>query len=84
MTDIPMPKDRRKQVVLDFLARTDLALPPRAVYTNLYREGTPFGEKSVRRYLSELEDEGLVRRLDDPSTYYVITEAGRKTVQSAE
>jgi len=86
-----MGKADRKEMVLQFLAETRLALPPAVLYRNLrLRQNATFSEKSLGNYLSELETEGLVKRVDpdalerreivtvgaDARGYYLITDAG--------
>lgn len=86
-----MGKSDRKELVLQFLARSQLALPPAVLYRNLrLRHNASFSEKSLGNYLSELEADGLVKRVDpkalekrtirtvgeDERGYYLITEDG--------
>lgn len=88
---VDMGKQERKDMVLKFLADYRLALPPAVLYRNLrLRENATFSEKSLGNYLSELEESGLVKRVDpealadrhvepigeDDRGYYLITEAG--------
>ena len=86
-----MGKSDRKDLVVQFLAETRLALPPAVLYRNLrLRQNATFSEKSLSNYLTELEEDGLVKRVDPEALasrevvavgenergYYLITEAG--------
>lgn len=86
-----MGKAERKQVVLQFLADTRLALPPKVLFRNLrLQNNVTFSEKSLNNYLKELDNDGFVTRVDplglenrqisavsdDQRGYYFITEAG--------
>ncbi|MBX0297000.1 hypothetical protein [Haloarcula nitratireducens] len=87
-------KEERKQRVLEFMEETRLALPKRALYRNLAYRGVDFGEGSLKNYLGELREEGLIERIDaenyengnlvisdeDPG-YWVITGEGVKVAQ---
>lgn len=41
-----------------------------------------FGEESITEALAGLEDENMVRRLDEPEDYYLITDRGRNYVEA--
>jgi hypothetical protein len=85
-----MGKQQRKRLVLSFLASHRLALPPAVLYRNLrLRKNATFSQNSMETYLSELEADGLVKRVDPTALesrdveqitngrgYYLITEAG--------
>jgi DNA-binding PadR family transcriptional regulator len=85
-----MGKQHRKRLVLSFLSSHRLALPPAVLYRNLrLRENATFSQNSMETYLSELEADGLVKRVDPEALetrdveqieegrgYYLITEAG--------
>jgi len=60
-----MPKPERKAVILGYLAENDVLLPTGLVYTNLleYRNIT-FSEKTTKRMLYEMRDDGLVETVD--------------------
>jgi hypothetical protein len=85
-----MGKEDRKQMVLQFLAETRLALPPAVLYRNLrLRQNATFSAKSLDNYLDELESEGYLLRvkpqsleqreiepIEDGRGYWLVTEAG--------
>jgi len=85
-----MAKEDRKQLVLDILIESDLALPKAAIFRNLKVRGATFERRSVDNYLSELAEEGLVRKVDvealesgeivetdmSESGYFIATELG--------
>ena len=94
-----MGKSDRKDLVVQFLAETRLALPPAVLYRNLrLRHNATFSEKSLSNYLSELEADGLVKRVDPEALakrevvavgenergYYLITEAGVEAAPDAD
>lgn len=60
-----MPKPERKGVILGYLAENDVLLPTGLVHTNLleYRQIT-FSEKTTKRMLYEMRDDGLVEVVD--------------------
>lgn len=92
-----MTKAERKEVLLEFMAEHQLALPPSAIYRNLrLHKQITFSERSVENYLDEFVDEGLIARIapgalkdrnvkeiTDRSqrAYYIITDEG---IESAE
>jgi DNA-binding PadR family transcriptional regulator len=74
-----MPKPERKAVILGYLAENDVLLPTGLVHTNLleYRQIT-FSEKTTKRMLYEMRDDGLVEVVDRGGfDLYRITEDGR-------
>lgn len=89
-----MSKEDRKQLVLGYLAHTNLALPPAVLYRNLrLLQNATFSERTLGNYLEELADDGLVMRIDPDAMadrevveldsgrgYWVATDAGRDAV----
>ena len=63
-------------VVLEFLARHDLELPPKALHANLNRHGHDIGYSTVQLRLSNLEENGFVEKAD--SGYYQVSEKARR------
>jgi Fur family transcriptional regulator, ferric uptake regulator len=57
--------------ILEFLADHDLELPAKPLYRNLNRHGHGIGYSTVRQRLRELEDHGLLERIDDAGYYEV-------------
>jgi len=78
-----MTKEARMLRVLELLASSDLALTPAVIHINLERDRMIISRKTVRRYLSELDDKDLVEEIDDRG-YYAITASGRDAVQASE
>jgi DeoR/GlpR family transcriptional regulator of sugar metabolism len=96
-----MSKAARKDVLLEFLAEHDLALPPLAIHRNLIlHERLIVSESTVQNYLDELQEEGLVERVNphalgereiEPATedtggraYYLVTDKGRRSAHGEE
>ena len=87
-----MGKSDRKALVLQYLVHTRLALPTAVLYRNMrLRQNATFSESTLKNYLSELEEEGLIKRVDpeamaerkvvevdDGRGYWLATEAGRE------
>lgn len=88
-----MTKEDRRQQVLKFMDEYPLALPPLLLYRNLrMHETVTFSVDSLRNYLEEFAEEGLVQRvekepLDDgrvveaesgSRAYYLISDDGRE------
>jgi len=60
-----MPPEERREVVLEFLADHSIALPPKAIFRGLKIErGVTFSYRTTQTILSELEEQGLVARVD--------------------
>jgi DNA-binding PadR family transcriptional regulator len=60
-----MTKSDRKEIVLTFMARHELALPPLVIWRNLrYHHNATFSKDSVHTYLSELSDQGYVLKIN--------------------
>ncbi|MFC6975659.1 hypothetical protein ACFQL1_14950 [Halomicroarcula sp. GCM10025709] len=87
-----MTKEDRRRQLLEFMKEHPLALPPLLIYRNLkLHMDVTFTVDSVRNYLDEFAEEGLVKMvekepLDDGDLveaeagtrpYYIITEEGR-------
>jgi hypothetical protein len=95
--DENMTKSDRKEIVLSFMAKHELALPPLVIWRNLrYHHNATFAKDSVHTYLSELSDQGHLRRinpellgdrelkeLDEDSAkraYYIVTNSGKSEI----
>lgn len=76
-----MGKEERRRAILEFLADSDLALPPKPIYINMRRRGATFGRKTVERHLKDMVEEGLVDRVLEEEGYYAITEDGRRYLE---
>lgn len=57
-------KEDRKRRVLEFLVDSRMALPRKVLYRNLRYRGADFSESSIKNYLRELREEGLIERVD--------------------
>lgn len=57
-------KEDRKRRVLAFLVDSGMALPHKALFRNLRYQGADFSDSSLKNYLGELQEEGLVERID--------------------
>lgn len=96
--DYTMAKQERRLVLLNFLTDTKLAMPIAVIYRNLrYHVGITFSRPSIRNYLNECLEEGLVRRIkpeplearklvdidrgDERGGYWIITRTGREYVR---
>lgn len=58
-----MTKAERKQLVVDLLVASDVAMPRRVLLRNLKLVGARFQKSALQNYLEELSDEGRVRRV---------------------
>ena len=90
-----MGKEERRAVVLEFLARHELALPPAVIYRNLrFHHNITFSSKTIDSYLQHFVDQGKVRRVDpgalskrelvdvdDSRGYYLITDEGKQSIR---
>jgi repressor of nif and glnA expression len=56
-------EDRMKQV-LQILTEADHALPAAVIWRNARLRGATFERRTVNRYLSELVDEGYLKKVD--------------------
>jgi hypothetical protein len=92
-----VPKEERQRLVLNFMARHELALPPRAIFRNLrLRHNATFARRTLVNYLDDLVDDGLLMRVQpskledrklvaaDGSGYYLITDAGYESATPDE
>jgi predicted transcriptional regulator len=88
-----MVKSERMDLLLEFMAEHPLAMPPIVIYRNLrIHRNLRVRKETVKNYLQELAEDGLVRRVDkgslddgkvvdadeDGRAYYIITEKGRR------
>ncbi|WP_424001156.1 hypothetical protein ACOZ4I_15615 [Haloarcula salina] len=94
-----MTKEDRRQQLLEFMKEHPLALPPLLIYRNLkLHKDVTFTADSVRNYLDEFAEEGLVlmvekEPLDEGKLveaeagtrpYYIISEDGRDYLSEEE
>jgi len=60
-----MPPEERREAVLEFMADHGIALPPKAIFRGMKTEmGIHFSYRTVQTILSELEEKGLVARVN--------------------
>jgi len=60
-----MPPEERRQAVLEFMADHGIALPPKAIFRGMKVErGIHFSYRTVQTILSELEEKGMVARVN--------------------
>ncbi len=70
--------NKASEPVLELLAESGLALPPKAINVNLSRiMDDPPGRTTIFRAYEPLEDHGFIETLDVDGTYYIITDRGR-------
>jgi len=87
-------KAERKDFIIEFLEETRVALPRKALYRNLAYRKADFSDSSLKNYLGELREEGLVERIDakkfangtvqisdDDPGYWIITKQGVQSVE---
>lgn len=73
-----MPKEERRQTILQFLNDRQVMLPPKPLHDNLETyEGVTFSYRTTKRLCKELAEEGLLRYVDKGKGYYQITDRGR-------
>lgn len=92
-----MGKEDRLAQVLELLAESGYALPPKVIYRNLQltHDRVTFEERSIKNYMPELAERGLAQRVDpdalsegriEPAepgnAYYMITDAGREWLEA--
>jgi DNA-binding transcriptional ArsR family regulator len=90
-------KEDRKRRVLRFLVDSGLAMPRKVLFRNLRYRGADFSDSSIKNYLRELREEGLVERIDanqfeegrvvvsdDDPGYWVATSEGDELVKSID
>jgi len=77
-----MPKPERKAVILAYFAENDVILPSGLTHTQLVEfRNVTFSEKTTKRMLYELVDEGKMERVDRGGwDLYRITDTGREAV----
>ena len=63
-------------LILEFLAENDLELPAKPLYRNLNRHGHEIGYSTVRQRLRELEEHGLIEKVDEAG-YYQVSSMGK-------
>lgn len=90
-----MSKEDRKRQVLELLAETRVALPRTVLYRNLSYRGAKFSDSSLKNYLGELREDGLVERIDakefadgsvkvseDDPGYWIVTKEGYSEIEA--
>jgi repressor of nif and glnA expression len=90
-----MGKEERMEMVLQLLHESELALPPGVIFRNLKSRGATFERRTLGNYLDELQDEGLVIKVDpdelekgniaeidtDETGYYILTTEGEDRLE---
>jgi len=81
-----MPKPERKAVILNYFAENDVILPSGLTHTQLVEfRNVTFSEKTTKRMLYELVDEGKMERVDRGGwDLYRITDTGRKCLDHTD
>jgi len=81
-----MPKPERKAVILNYFAENDVILPSGLTHTQLVEfRNVTFSEKTTKRMLYELVDEGKMERVDRGGwDLYRITDTGRKSLDHTD
>jgi len=92
-----MVKSERQELVLQFMEDHPLAMPPTVIYRNLrVHRNLRVGYETLKNYLDEFHEEGLVLRVDkkslddgeiveadaDDRAYYVISDEGREWLRN--
>ncbi len=79
MDEDSMSKEDRREIILQFLADTGLAMPPAPLFYNMKEEMfVTFSKRTMQRLLKEMREEGLVRKIEQGDGYWEITEQGRE------
>lgn len=71
-------------LVLEYLYEIGVALPPRALYTNMVMDGYEISEPTVNRSLSRLKDGGMVDNPEMNDSYYQITSHGIEYLEQSQ
>ena len=81
-----MPKPERKAVILNYFAENDVILPSGLTHTQLVEfRNVTFSEKTTKRMLYELVEEGKMERVDRGGwDLYRITETGRQSLDHTD
>lgn len=79
-----MPKEERKEAILEFFYERDATFTPAVLHFNLEEHlGIFWSQETTKRYLSELVEEGKLENVEDERGYYRITDAGRQQFESS-
>jgi|AntDeeMetagen285_2_1112576.scaffolds.fasta_scaffold11534_2 predicted transcriptional regulator len=85
MDNDSMSKEDRREVILQFMADTGLALPPAPLYYNMKEEMfVTFSKRTMQRLLKEMRGEGLVCKIEQGDGYWKVTDEGREYLQNAD
>jgi repressor of nif and glnA expression len=93
-----MGREDRKRQTLEVLVESGMAVPLKVLTRNVKLQGATFEESSVRRYLNELLDDGLVIKIDpfglddrkiievgkSEEGYWMASQKGRERIKSEE
>lgn len=70
--------NKASEPILELLAESGLALPPKTILLNLEREQNDApGRSTVFRAFDPLEERGYIENVSESGSYYIITEKGR-------
>ncbi len=74
--------NKASEPILELLADTGLALPPKAIEVNLERlQNDPPSRSSIFNAFEPLVEHGYIENIADSGSYYVITDTGRAYLQ---
>lgn len=82
-SDSMTTEDRRIQI-LEFLAETELSLPPKPIYINLRDRGATYTKATVERHLARMHEEGLLDKPLESGGYYRINDRGREYLETSD
>ena len=85
-TRTTMGKQKRKEQTLELFVKSNMAFTPYVLFRNLQLRGATFEERSVKRYVSELYDDGFLEKIEyeNRQHLYIATDKAHKKFRDSE
>ena len=81
-----MGKQERKEQTLELIVESNMAFTPYVLFRNLQLRGATFEYRSVKRYVSELYEGGLLEKIEYEKRQhlYIATDKAHKKFRDSE
>jgi hypothetical protein len=81
-----MGKQERKQQTLQLVVKSNIAFTPYTLWRNLELRGATFSYRSTKRFVSEMQDDGLLEKLEyeDRQNLYIATDEAHQRFRDSE
>jgi hypothetical protein len=81
-----MGKQERKQQTLELVVESNMAFTPYTLWRNLQLRGATFSYRSTKRFVSEMQDDGLLQKLEyeDRQNLYIASDEAHRQFRDSD